>query len=102
MEFKKQFILQSRDEQFTIEALDVLYDHCIEYEESVGERLELDVIGLCCDFTEYTMDEVMIQYSRFFDGQLDSDDDDWVVETLRNYTEVIEIPKTDRIIVRNF
>jgi hypothetical protein len=102
MEFKKQFILQYRDENFTIEALDVLYDYCIEYEESVGERLELDVIGLCSDFTEYTMEEVMTRYSNFFDVHLDMDDDDKVVETLRSYTTVIEIPNTDRIIVRNF
>ena len=30
-----------------------LYQWLEEYEEGTGEELELDVIGLCCDFTEY-------------------------------------------------
>ena len=39
--------------QFTYEGLSALFDMLTEYEESTGEELELDVVGICCEFTEY-------------------------------------------------
>ena len=38
-----------RGDNFTREALDALF--C--YLEEIDENIELDVIGLCCDYTEY-------------------------------------------------
>ena len=41
------------ENQFSYEALRAMYD----YIDGLGEDFELDVIGLCCGFTEYTLDE---------------------------------------------
>lgn len=30
-----------------------MFDYLEEYEESTGEKIELDIVALCCDFTEY-------------------------------------------------
>ena len=38
---------------FTYEALDALFDYMEEFEESIGEQVEFDPIGLCCQFSEY-------------------------------------------------
>lgn len=42
-----------RPDNFTTEGLSALYNHLVEYEQDTGHELELDVIALCCDFTEY-------------------------------------------------
>ena len=44
---------QCQPDNFSYEGLEALYIHLIESEEACGEELEFDVIGFCCDFTEY-------------------------------------------------
>ena len=45
---------QSHDRKnFSYEGLEALFNYLEEYEESTGEEVELDVIALCCDFSEY-------------------------------------------------
>jgi hypothetical protein len=60
---------QMRPDNFTYAALDALFDHFEQYEEDTGEQVELDVIGICCDYAEMTTDEFIESYS------LDVDDD---------------------------
>ncbi len=48
-QFRDAFIHMNRKENFSYEALGVLFD----YFEEVDENWELDVIAICCDFTEY-------------------------------------------------
>lgn len=43
----------NRTTNFSYAGLNALFDYLAEYEEDTGEELELDVIALCCDFTEY-------------------------------------------------
>ena len=42
-----------RPDNFSYEGLEAMYNWLIEYEEGTGEEQELDVIALCCDFSEY-------------------------------------------------
>lgn len=42
-----------RKEQFSYEGKRALYDFLIELEDDIGKEQELDVIALCCEFTEY-------------------------------------------------
>jgi hypothetical protein len=51
--FLDAFRAYGRADQFTRAGLIALFDYLEEYEDSTGEGLELDVIGLCCDFSEY-------------------------------------------------
>jgi hypothetical protein len=67
--FLEAFKRAGRGEQFSREALEALFAHFEEYERDGGEEIELDVIGICCDFSESTFDEVMRDY------KLDDDDD---------------------------
>ena len=41
-----------RPDNFTDDALMILFDGLEEFEEETGSELELDVIALCCDFCE--------------------------------------------------
>ena len=59
-----------------------LFEYLEDYSRDTGEDFELDVIGLCCDFTEYeSFEEIKEEYSS---TELDSLDD------LREHTTVIE------------
>lgn len=42
--------------------LRALFDHLEQLEEEMGEELELDVIGLCCEFHEMTIGEALRDY----------------------------------------
>mgnify|MGYP005809329293 FL=1 len=52
-DFRKAFRDMDRGEQFTYEGLGVLFYHLEECEDIYTEPMELDVIALCCDYTEY-------------------------------------------------
>lgn len=51
--FADAFRRMGRENQFSREALEALFEYIENYEEDTGIRVELDVIGLCCEFTEY-------------------------------------------------
>ena len=52
--FADAFRRMGREDQFSREALEALFEYIENYEEDTGIRVELDVLGLCCEFTEYT------------------------------------------------
>jgi hypothetical protein len=65
--FKEQFRLHGRSDQFSSNGLKALYEYFEEvYGEDSGYEYVLDVISLCCDFTEYdTALEAAKNYSPF-------------------------------------
>ena len=82
-DFEKAFSDFGRGEQFSKAGLSALFDYLEEYEEETGQELELDVIGLCCDFTEYeNLEEFKEDYKN-----LDIDN----LDDIRDHTTVIDI-----------
>ena len=70
-----------RPNQFSFDALEALYYYLEEYSEDTGAPYELDVIAICCDFTEYAdIGEVMKDYDEIYS-----------LEDLRDNTMVIEL-----------
>lgn len=67
-----------RPENFSYEGLEVLFDYLEEYEESTGTELELDVIALCCDWSECTVEELANDYSldEEIEGWAELDEDE--------------------------
>lgn len=57
--FRDAFTHAGRKEQFSYNALGALYDYL---EEALGEDYNLDVIALCCEFIEATLEEVKNAY----------------------------------------
>ena len=51
-DFRRAFE-QLRPDQFSYQGLGALFDYFEEIEDSIGEEIELDVIGICCEYTEY-------------------------------------------------
>lgn len=67
-----------RGDQFTYDGLCALYDYLEMLSDDIGEPIEYDPIGLCCEYAEY---------SYFKEVQQDYDIDSF--EDLQNTTTVI-------------
>ncbi len=52
-QFIESFRACGRESQFSRAALFALFEYLEEYENSTGEELELDPIGICCEWAEY-------------------------------------------------
>lgn len=53
-DFIRAFDLADRKDQFSCEALGLLFEYFEQYEEDTGTEVELDVIAICCEFYEET------------------------------------------------
>ena len=60
---------QLRPDNFSYEALDVLFEYFEELESDTGQPIELDVIAICCDFVELDCDEIIENYSTCIDEE---------------------------------
>jgi hypothetical protein len=92
-DFHDAFKSMGRENQFSYEGLDALYDYLEQYEEDTGEKIELDVIALCCEYTEYD------NIAEFHDNY---NTDAETLDDIRELTTVIEIPDSERFIIQDF
>ena len=80
-----------RPANFTYEGLECLYNYLIDYEQDTGTEIELDVIALCCDYSEYkNLDEYKQNYSSINS-----------IKDIKDATTFIPIFKTARFITQN-
>ena len=87
LKFVEAFKKAGRDSQFSTTGLEVIYNVLTQLEEETGHRIELDVIGLCCEWTETTTENCF-------------DDTGYTVGELEEYTTVLQ--KDDVIVYFNF
>ena len=78
--FIQAFEDMGRENNFSIEAREALYEYLEELSEEQGEPIELDVIAICCEFSEITFDEVL-------EEQGEDDEDDALDEFERQLEE---------------
>ena len=94
-DFLREFEEFGRANNFSYEGKRALYDYLSELAEDLGEPMELDVIAICCDFTEYnSIEEFNNNYSHAI-GEIKS------IEDIDYYTIVIPINK-DSFIIQDF
>jgi hypothetical protein len=60
-DFRREFA-QCRPDNFSYEGLSILFDYLEELGDSCGEELELDVIAICCDFSEDHWRDIAANY----------------------------------------
>ncbi len=91
-----------RPENFSRQGLMALYDHLSAWEGDTGEELELDVVGLCCDFSEYKTAIAAAQdYGFEPDPALTPDEQEQAArEFIRENSDLIEFP--GGVILRNW
>lgn len=74
LDFRAAFHNMGRGDQFTHEGLWELYDFLIDMENDTGEEFELDVIALCCDFSEDHFTDLVVNMD--IDTEHCDDEDD--------------------------
>ena len=60
-DFRREFE-SIRPNNFSYEGLSILFDYLEELGDSCGEEMELDVIAICCDFSEDHFSDVAANY----------------------------------------
>ena len=103
--FKEQFRLHGRKDQFSSDGLTALYNYLEDiYDEATEYEYNLDVIGLCCEFAEFsTALEGAKHYSGFFTSEEDlneGEEERQALEFLSDRTTVI--PFDGGVIIQNF
>jgi len=106
-QFCDAFRDMNREDQFTYDAKKALFDFIEELDDQCETETELDVIALCCEFSEYESAIECVDTCGYPSG-LDDDDEaltdadreEFVLDYLRDNTFVIEF--TGGIIIQDF
>ena len=93
-----------RTGQFSRPALVALFDYLGEIERESATEMELDVIAICCDFCEMTVQEIQNTYPTLCE---DLDDNekltlDKALEILGNQTWVLGSTENNTVVFRQF
>jgi len=89
-QFRDSFRTYGRNDNFSYQGLELLFDYLEQLESDIGEELELDVIALCCDYAESDFETIAQEYSIDFSECEDDDDKIQAVEEyLQEYTVIL-------------
>jgi len=81
---------------FSYEGLHALFEYFEELEDDIGEEIELDVVAICCDYTEYgSLEEFKDDYGSWCDNitvSMATNAAEITLDDIREETVVIEIP----------
>ena len=83
-DFRQAFKQMGRENQFSYEGLKTLFEMLEDYEHGSDQEIELDVIALCCDFTEYdSIEEIKGSY-ECINSEDDLAEHTWYAKTATN------------------
>ena len=100
--FANAFQNSSRAEQFSYEALELIFDYIEEYERDTGEEVELDVIAICCDWAEDTPEAIAGYYDIDLNGVDEDDIPQAVMDFLCDNTTAYETTSGSIVYVTSF
>ena len=72
-DFVRTFEAYNRADQYSRQGLRIIFDYLEEYSDDMGEPLELDVICICCDYTESSWQDIARDYSIDLTSYADDD-----------------------------
>jgi len=82
-----------RPNNFSYEGLLALFDWFEMLEEDCDQKIELDVIAICCDFSEY---ENLKEFQNDYGDEYES------LEDIENSTTLIKIEDEEGFIIQQF
>ena len=91
-EFSDLFAKRGRSETFSYRARIALFEYLNDLALDTGSPIEIDVVEICCEWTEYPNITVAAQECGYEDEDEDEDEDaeDEMLEYLRDRTQIIE------------
>ena len=103
-------LYEDKDAGWSYGGARALVEYLEELEDELGEEIELDVIALRCEYTEYGSAEEAVEAcspADYDDLQEQSNGDagdlkEMCMEYLRHRTTLIEIPRSEGIIIQDY
>ena len=101
-DFIDAFRAHNRQDQFSDAGLCALFEYLEELESDTGTEMELDVVALCCDFSEYSSaTEASEEHGWEADAEADEEEnEEAALDWLRDRTQVI--PHDSGVIISAF
>ena len=87
-DFRNAF-LSIRPENFSRDGLWLLFGHFEQLEQDTGAEMELDVIAICCDYTENTFEEITADHDIDLSDTEEDDIPQAIVDFLFENTHVV-------------
>ena len=69
--FVDAFKAYNRMDNFSYDALKAIFEYIEDYERDSGEEIELDVIAICCEFSELSENEFRDSYTIYDDETIE-------------------------------
>ena len=102
-DFRDAFKAAGRENNFSYHGLGVLFDYFEEYEESTGEEIELDVIAICCEYSEDYCSDIADNYSIDISDCIDEVSTvETVMAYLQDHTSVAGVTEDGTIVYAQF
>ena len=101
-EFHNAFNSMDRGTQFSYEALNLIYEYLEQYEVDTGEPVELDVIAICCEYSESSVEQIVRDYSIDCDDVEEDSIDAHVLSYLEDHTTVVGVCHDGSIVFAQF
>lgn len=98
-DFEREFSEHGREDNFSYHGLKALYDYVWDSAEDVGTPYVLDVVALCCTYTEYSLEDAVSAFPDLLEG-LDTTDE--ILDVLNDHTTAIRTGSSDIIVVADF
>lgn len=98
-DFVREFSEHGREDNFSYYGLKALYEYLSDISEEVP--YELDVIAICGEYSEYSLEDAVSAYSYLIEEK-DVDTMDEMVDILNDHTTVLRTDRQDTIVVAEF
>ncbi len=86
---------QADRDYYSYEGYKALYEYFTGMSEDIGQPFELDVVAICCDFTEYaSFEEIQQEYK----GSVELE----TLEDLYDYATVLGLPNNNGFVMSAF
>lgn len=93
-DFRNELKAHGRGDNFSWDASQILFN----YYDEIDADIELDIIGICCTWTEYDIDELRDAYNHIIDDNMTNDE---FIQELECHTTVIQVT-SDTFIIQEF
>lgn len=92
-----------RPDNFSSEGLEILFNYFECLEDDIGEQIEFDVIGICCDWNEDSLENIASDYGIDISGLEDASEIEYtVLEYLQDHTQVAGVTESGSIVYQAF
>jgi len=101
--FHDYFIGSQYENNFSYAGRSMLFEYLEQYEDDTGEKIELDIVALCCDYSEDNFEYIINNYNIDVSECVDEDEKIAAVEDyLNDNTMLIGKPFSDVFLYQVF